>query len=78
MLTVHGMPQLTSGDVYQVWVDKNSSIRPSSNFIPDRNGRALTAVDGHLDSGTRVMVTEESGPGAKAPTPPVLLSATVD
>ncbi len=78
MLTLHGMPQLASGDVYQVWVDKESHIRPSSNFIPDRNGHAITAVDGHLDSGTRVMVTRESGPGANAPTPPVLLSATVD
>jgi anti-sigma-K factor RskA len=78
MLTLHGMPQLTKGDVYQVWVDKSSNIRPSSNFIPDRNGHAVTAVDGHLDSGTRVMVTEESGPGAKSPTPPLLLSATVD
>jgi len=78
MLSLHGMPALAKGDVYQVWVAKDSYIRPSSNFIPDRNGHAITAVDGHLGSGTRVMVTRESGPGAATPSHPVLLSATVD
>src|SRR5262245_5247233 len=78
MLSGHGMPQLPRGDVYQVWVQKDSQVRPSSNFIPSPNGRAITAVDGHLGSGDRVMVTQEQGPGARAPTPPVLLSATVD
>jgi anti-sigma-K factor RskA len=78
MLSLHGMPQLAKGSVYQVWVDRNSDIRPSSNFIPDPNGHAITAVDGHLGSGTRVMVTREPSPGAKTPSRPVLLSATVD
>jgi anti-sigma-K factor RskA len=78
MLNLHGMPQLTDGAVYQVWVDRGSQVRPSSNFIPDRNGHAASAVDGHLTSGTKVMVTREAGPGAKNPSRPVLLSARVD
>ena len=78
MLNLHGMAGLPKGSVYQVWVADGSRVRPSSNFIPDSTGHATTAVDGHLESGERVMVTRESAPGHTAPTPPVLLSATVD
>ena len=78
MLTLHGMAGLPKGAVYQVWVADGASVRPSSNFLPDSSGHATTAVDGHLESGERVMVTRESAPGHTVPTPPILLSATVD
>jgi Anti-sigma-K factor rskA len=77
MLDLHGLKQLTGREVYQVWVAQGSSLRPSSNFIPNSSGRAMTAVDGHLTGGTKVMVTLEPRPGRTAPTPPILLSATV-
>jgi anti-sigma-K factor RskA len=77
MLDVHGLAELKGREVYQVWVAKGSSVRPSSNFIPDSSGRAMTAVDGQLTSGTKVMVTKEPEPGRTTPTPPILLSATV-
>jgi hypothetical protein len=77
MLDLHGLKQLTGRQVYQVWVAQGSSLRPSSNFIPDNSGRAMTAVDGHLTKGTKVMVTREPHPGRTTPTPPILLSATV-
>jgi hypothetical protein len=60
-----------------VWVARGSSLRPSSNFIPNSSGRAMTGVDGHLTAGTKVMVTREPHPGQTTPTPPILLSATV-
>ena len=78
MLSLHGLSQLSGRQVYQVWVAQGQSVRPSSNFIPDANGRAMTAVDGHLASGTQVMVTREPHPGETRPTAPTLLSATVD
>ena len=78
MLDLHGLGQLKGDEVYQVWVAKGQSVRPSSNFIPDASGRAMTAVDGRLDSGTKVMVTKEPHPGETAPTSPVLLKATVN
>jgi hypothetical protein len=78
MLNLHGMAPLPKGDVYQTWVQHDSSVRPSSNFIPDSSGNAATAVDGHLNSGDQVMVTRESAPGHTAPTTPVLLTATVE
>lgn len=78
MLDLHGLKQLTGRQVYQVWVAHGTSVRPSSNFIPDRSGRAMTAVDGHLGTGMKVMVTREPHPGRTTPTPPILLSATVE
>jgi hypothetical protein len=77
MLDLHGLRRLSGREVYQVWVTHGSSVRPSSNFIPDSSGRAVTAVDGHLTPGTRVMVTREPHPGRTTPTPPILLSASV-
>jgi hypothetical protein len=71
------MGPLKGRQVYQVWVAKGQSLRPSSNFIPDTSGRAMTAVDGHLSAGTKVMVTREPHPGQTTPTPPILLSAAV-
>ena len=78
LLQLRGMPKLTGKEVYQVWVAQDNSVRPSSNFIPDDSGRATTGVDGHLGDGARVMITKESAPGHTTPTPPILLSATVD
>jgi anti-sigma-K factor RskA len=77
MLDLHGLKQLSGREVYQVWVAQGQSVRASSNFIPDSSGRAQSAVDGHLTAGTKVMVTREPHPGRTMPTPPVLLSATV-
>jgi hypothetical protein len=78
LLDLHGMQQLTGMAVYQVWVAKGSSLRPSSDFTPDPAGKATTGVDEHLSAGTKVMVTREPRPGRTTPTPPILLSATVD
>jgi anti-sigma-K factor RskA len=77
MLDLHGLQQLTGKQVYQVWVAKGQSVRPSSSFVPDANGKAISAVDGHLTAGTKVMVTREPHAGRATPTPPILLSATV-
>jgi Anti-sigma-K factor rskA len=77
MLDLHGLAQLKGREVYQVWVAKGQSVRPSSDFVPDANGRAMAAVDDQLTAGTRVMVTREPRAGLTAPTSRVLLSATV-
>jgi anti-sigma-K factor RskA len=78
MLDLHGLHPPSGRQVYQVWVAQGTSVRPSSNFIPNERGRAMTAVDGHLGTGSKVMVTLEPRPGETAPTTPVLLSATVE
>jgi len=78
MLSVHGMPQLPEGAVYQLWVAEGSSVRPSSSFVPDASGRGTAAVPESLPEGSQVLVTRESGPGHQAPTSEPLLSARVD
>jgi anti-sigma-K factor RskA len=78
MLQLHGLQQLTGKQVYQVWVAEGKTVRPSSSFIPDANGKAMSAVDGHLTSGTKVMVTREPHAGRTTPSGKVLLSATVE
>ncbi|HKH23425.1 MAG TPA: anti-sigma factor [Solirubrobacterales bacterium] len=77
MLDLHGLEPVSGREVYQVWVARGQNLRPSSNFIPDSGGRATTGVDGHLARGTKVMVTREPHAGRTTPTPPILLSATV-
>jgi anti-sigma factor RsiW len=78
MLSVHGMPQLPKGAVYQLWVAQGSSVRPSSSFVPDASGRGTAVVPEHLPAGSQVLVTRESGPGHQAPTSEPLLAARVD
>jgi anti-sigma factor RsiW len=78
MLSVHGMPQLPEGAVYQLWVAEGPSVRPSSSFVPDATGRGTAAVPESLSSGSQVLVTRESGPGHQSPTSEPLLSARVD
>ena len=77
MLDLHGLKRLSGREVYKVWVAKGQSLRPSSDFVPDPVGRATTAIQGQLTSGTKVMVTREPRPGRATPTLPILLSATV-
>jgi anti-sigma-K factor RskA len=78
MLSLHGLAPVKGREVYQVWVARGQILKPSSNFIPNGSGRAMTAVDGHLTAGTKVMVTREPHAGRTTPSPPILLSATVE
>jgi anti-sigma factor RsiW len=77
-LSVHGMPQLPEGAVYQLWVARGSSVSPSSTFVPDATGRGTAVVPESLPAGSQVLVTRESGPGHQAPTSKPLLGARVD
>jgi len=77
-LEVTGMPQPAKGSVYQVWVAQNGTVRPASSFVPDQGGMATATVSAELESGDRVMVTQESQPGRKVPNLPPVLSARVD
>jgi hypothetical protein len=52
-LDLHGMGPVKGGEVYQVWVAEGTSLRPSSDFVPDSSGRAMTAVKGISARGPR-------------------------
>jgi anti-sigma factor RsiW len=78
MLEVRGMPQLAGRAVYQVWVEEDGMVRPGSSFVPGPDGTATASVPEPLDSGDRVMVTREPGPGRTTPSGPPLLSTRID
>ncbi|MDP9188561.1 MAG: anti-sigma factor [Actinomycetota bacterium] len=73
-LQMRGMPQLSQGAVYQVWVaDPSGEVTPSATFLPDEDGSATAAIPEASDEVDRVMVTAEPGPNRTDPTlPPIL------
>jgi hypothetical protein len=77
-LQVRGMPALSKGAVYQVWVVDAGGPRPSAAFVPHADGTATAAVPEVPGAVSEVMVTREPRPGRAAPTPPTLLSAQLD
>ncbi len=76
-LTVSGMPEPSSGHVYEVWVKRPGHTEPlptSSLFAPTSSGAATVAVP---DSGgaSEVLVTQEPSGGSVSPSgPPVIVA----
>jgi anti-sigma-K factor RskA len=76
-LRVMGMPQLRSGQVYEVWLKRGSRIEPGSLFSVNRMGDGVGAVPGGVDGVDAVMVTRERAGGAQQPTEvPVVVAPT--
>lgn len=76
-LKVHGMPVLSKGEVYQVWVAQGEAVVPSATFVPHDDGTATAAVPEATGDFSDVMVTREPRPGRRAPTLPPVLDARV-
>lgn len=74
-LMMEGMPQLSQGSVYQVWVaDPSGAVEPSSTFLPQSDGTATAAIpEAGSDDAERVLVTAEPGPNRTDPTEPAIL-----
>ena len=68
VLTVRGMPEAGQGRVYQVWVERDGEVEPSSIFDVDKSGNGAAAVPESLDDATAVRVTRERRGGADQPT----------
>lgn len=68
VLHVQGMPQAGPGRVYQVWVERDGEIEPSSLFDVDADGNGAAAVPESLEGASAVMVTRERRGGAQQPT----------
>ena len=68
VLTVRGMPQAGENRVYQVWVERDGEVEPSSIFDVDKSGNGAAAVPESLDDASAVMVTREQRGGADQPT----------
>ena len=69
------LPATSGDDVYEVWVQRDGAMEPSSLFVPRRDGTAEAAVPESLDNADAVLVTREPRGGSRAPTSPPLLRA---
>ncbi len=68
ILRVQGMPTLASNQVYEVWVQRDGKLEPSSLFVPRTDHSADAAVPDGLDGADAVLVTKEPRGGSKQPT----------
>jgi anti-sigma-K factor RskA len=78
ILRVQGMPSLARDEVYEVWVQHDGELMPSSLFVPRRDHSADAAVPGSLDGADAVLVTKEPRGGSRQPTSPPLLSVKLE
>jgi anti-sigma-K factor RskA len=54
ILTVSRLPALPPNKVYEVWVERDGALEPSSLFVPRRDRTAEAAVPGPLDDADAV------------------------
>jgi anti-sigma-K factor RskA len=78
ILRVRGMPSLAGDRVYEVWVQRDSELEPSSLFVPRSDHTADAAVPRSLDGADAVLVTEEPRGGSRQPTSAPLLSVELN
>ena len=78
ILTMSRLPALPRDDVYEVWVERDGALEPSSLFVPRRDGSAEAAVPGSLDGADAVLVTREPRGGSLKPTSRPLLRADLN
>jgi anti-sigma-K factor RskA len=75
ILRVRGLPILSHGRVYEVWVKRNGDLMPESTFDVDRRGAGAAAVPEDLSGASAVLVTREPRGGSRAPTEAPVMSA---
>jgi anti-sigma-K factor RskA len=78
ILRVRGMPTLASNQVYEVWVQRDGRLEPSSLFVPRKDRSAEAAVPGGLDGADAVLVTKEPSGGSMQPTSSPVLSVQLN
>jgi anti-sigma-K factor RskA len=78
ILRVEGMPTLARDQVYEVWVQRDAALDPSSLFVPRRDHSADAAVPSDLNGADAVLVTREPRGGSRQPTSAPLLSVKLE
>lgn len=76
-LELDGMPALSGGDVYQVWLRDGEELAPSVLFVLSDGQSARVALPGMAADADEVLVTREPEGGSDAPTSDPLLAAPV-
>jgi anti-sigma-K factor RskA len=78
ILRVQHMPTLASNQVYEVWVQRDGKLQPSSLFVPRKDRSADAAVPDGLDGADAVLVTKEPRGGSAQPTTSPVLSVQLN
>jgi anti-sigma-K factor RskA len=78
ILRVQHMPTLASNQVYEVWIQRDGKLEPSSLFVTRTNRSADAAVPSGLDGADAVLVTKEPRGGSEQPTSPPVLSVQLN
>jgi hypothetical protein len=76
-LVLAGLPALPPDRVYRAWIIEDGHSSTAGSFRADRAGRAVHALPPAGGRAQAVSVTLESVTGARAPTGPVVLSASL-
>ncbi|MGH2950417.1 MAG: anti-sigma factor, partial [Solirubrobacterales bacterium] len=77
-LQLSGLEQLPSSEVYQVWLQSEDRLTPSSLFAPRTDGSASAAIPEGLDDADSVMVTAEQRGGSLRPSSAPIVSVSLD
>ena len=68
------MQQPQEGNVYEVWIQHDNQVTPSSLFTVDSDGKGAAAIPDDLEGADAVLVTREPEGGAKTPSEPSLVT----
>lgn len=69
--------ELPPDRVLEAWVKRNGEVEPAGLFVPDRKGRAMTAIP-KMRGVEMVMVTLEPRSGSAAPTSAPMVTARIE
>jgi anti-sigma-K factor RskA len=69
LISLHDLPALPQGEVYQLWLIQGSTVLPSVTFQPGPEATTTVAVAANPDTFDTLAITREPGPiGSAAPT----------
>ena len=77
VLEVSKLPELPANRVYQVWIERDGALEPSTVFVLNDRGSGIAAVPESLQGADRVLLTAEPRGGSEQPTSNPLLAATL-
>jgi len=76
-LDLSDMPELRTGDVYQVWLRRGDRVSPSVTFVPSQGRDAQVLLPANVASADELLITREPAGGSREPTSAPLVSATL-
>jgi len=67
VLLMSGLPELSPGQTYELWVERDGAIVGVGTFRPDERGLAAVTIDASLDGIRHAMITIAPEGGSEVP-----------